>query len=250
MCCRSAGAPGPVTVSSVPKTCRFETAATEIAAGALPGEPTEPRPKSSRSFPAEITGTTPAAATLLSASISASLAGSISGPPPEKLITSMPSFTAASKAAHDLRRVGVVADRRRHVEDAVVADPRVRRDPGEAADRRMVGAGRDDVPATPAAIPGDVRAVERRLAVERQRPRRPEPGPGRRARRSPSASSTSVPPFGKPAGYEKPAGLKNGFVWSTPSSTTPIFIPSPRRRSSPRTCRRGSRDGLLFVSRW
>jgi hypothetical protein len=42
MCCRLAGAPAPVTVSSVPKTCRFETAATEIADGALLGEPTEP----------------------------------------------------------------------------------------------------------------------------------------------------------------------------------------------------------------
>src|SRR3954471_5957456 len=41
-CCRLAGAPGPVTVSSLPKTCRFETAATEIADGALLGEPTEP----------------------------------------------------------------------------------------------------------------------------------------------------------------------------------------------------------------
>ena len=99
MCWRLAGAPAAVTVSSLPKTCRFETAATEIADGALLGEPTEPRPKSSRSFPAEITGTTPAAATLSSASISASLDGSISGPPPEKLITSMPSFTAASKAS-------------------------------------------------------------------------------------------------------------------------------------------------------
>ena len=56
-------------------------------------------PKSSRSFPAAITGTTPAAATLWIASISASFAGSICGPPPEKLITSMPSSTAASKAA-------------------------------------------------------------------------------------------------------------------------------------------------------
>ena len=39
-------------------------AATVIASGAVPGEPAVPKPKSSRSFPAEITGTTPAAATL------------------------------------------------------------------------------------------------------------------------------------------------------------------------------------------
>ena len=51
---------------------RFETAATEIASGALLGVPTEPRPNSSRSFPAEMTGTTPAAATLSVASMSAS----------------------------------------------------------------------------------------------------------------------------------------------------------------------------------
>ena len=77
----------------------FETAATEIASGAVPGEPAEPSPKSSRSFPAAITGTTPAAARLWIASTSASFAGSICGPPPEKLTTSMPSRTAASKAA-------------------------------------------------------------------------------------------------------------------------------------------------------
>ena len=46
-----------------------------------------------------MTGTTPAAATLRTASTSASLAGSVCGPPPEKLITSIPSRTAASKAA-------------------------------------------------------------------------------------------------------------------------------------------------------
>ena len=98
MCWVSGGAPAAVTFSSGPNTWRFETAATEIASGALLGEPTEPRPKSSRSFPAEITGTTPAAATLSVATSSASAAGSISGPPPEKLITSMPSRTAVSKA--------------------------------------------------------------------------------------------------------------------------------------------------------
>jgi hypothetical protein len=77
----------------------FEDAATVIAAGAVPGEPTVPRPKSSRSFPAAITGTTPAAATLLTTSSIASFAGSDSVPPPEKLITSIPSRTADSNAA-------------------------------------------------------------------------------------------------------------------------------------------------------
>ena len=86
-------------MSSRPKKCEFETAATVIASGAEPGEPTVPIPKSSRSFPAAITGTTPAAATFLIVSIIASFTGSISGPPPEKLITFIPSFTALSKAA-------------------------------------------------------------------------------------------------------------------------------------------------------
>jgi hypothetical protein len=93
------GAPGAVALSEGEKTWLFETAATEIASGAVPGDPDEPRPQSSRSFPAAITGTTPAAATLCTASTSASLFGSACGPPPEKLITSIPSFTAASNAA-------------------------------------------------------------------------------------------------------------------------------------------------------
>jgi hypothetical protein len=88
-----------VTESAGVKRWVFVVAATVIASGAVPGEPTVPRPKSSRSFPAEITGTTPAAAVLWTASIIASVAGSVSGPPPEKLITFIPSATAASKAA-------------------------------------------------------------------------------------------------------------------------------------------------------
>ncbi len=75
------------------------TAATVIASGAEPGEPTVPSPKSLRSFPAAITGTTPAAATLWTTGIIASCAGSLSGPPPEKLITFIPSATALSNAA-------------------------------------------------------------------------------------------------------------------------------------------------------
>ena len=93
------GAPGSVPESVGANTSSFETAATVIASGAVPGEPTVPRPKSSRSLPAAITGTTPAAATLRTVSIIASFAGSVCAPPPEKLITSMPSATAASNAA-------------------------------------------------------------------------------------------------------------------------------------------------------
>src|SRR5471030_377109 len=36
-----------------------------------------------------------------------------------------------------------------------------------------------------------------------------------------------VSPFGKPGGYEKPAGLRNGLDESTPVSTTAILMPSP-----------------------
>jgi hypothetical protein len=46
-----------------------------------------------------MTGTTPAAETFETASTSASLSGSVIGPPPEKLITFIPSRTADSKAA-------------------------------------------------------------------------------------------------------------------------------------------------------
>ena len=42
--CSEAGAPAVTTSSAVPKTWSFESAATEIASGAVPGEPTEPRP--------------------------------------------------------------------------------------------------------------------------------------------------------------------------------------------------------------
>src|SRR2546429_9926772 len=93
-----AGASPVVTATEGPKTWLFETAATEIASGAVPGEPTEPRPQSSRSFPAAITGTTPALATLRTAPTSGSLLGSTCGPPPVELITSLPSVPADSYA--------------------------------------------------------------------------------------------------------------------------------------------------------
>ena len=94
----AAGAPAALTVSAGEKTWLFETAATEIASGTVPGEPALPSPKSSRSFPAEMTGTTPAFTTLATVSYIASLTGSVCGPPPEKLMTSMPSATASSNA--------------------------------------------------------------------------------------------------------------------------------------------------------
>src|SRR5437762_11099093 len=51
-------------------------AATVIAAGAVPGEPTEPLPASSNSLPAAITGTTPAVAALSIAATTMSRDGS------------------------------------------------------------------------------------------------------------------------------------------------------------------------------
>ena len=81
-------------------------------------------------------------------------------------------------------------------------------------------------------------------------PAAPEPGPGK-------ARATMIFPFvnfvwpsGKPAGGVKPAPLRNGFVLSTPSSTTPIFTPSPLppvaawKTSAPITA------GLRFSARW
>ena len=74
-------------------------APTVMAAAELPGEASEPLPKSEKSFPAATTGTTPAAAAASSASATTSCSGAISGSPIERLITSMPSATAASIAA-------------------------------------------------------------------------------------------------------------------------------------------------------
>ena len=99
ICLSVSGADGAVTDSAGANTCVLVTAATAMPAGAVPGEPVEPRPKESRSFPAAITGATPAAAVFLIVTIMASLTGSVSGPPPDKLITFIPSAAAASNAA-------------------------------------------------------------------------------------------------------------------------------------------------------
>ena len=55
----------------------------------------------------------------------------------------------------------------------------------------------------------------------------PEPGPGKARATMTFGVVKLVLPFGKPGGYEKPDGLKNWFVWSMPSSTTPILMPAP-----------------------
>ena len=89
---------GPLLEKEAIASC-FVTAAAVIAFAALPGEETLPRPKSSKSLPAAITGTTPASAAALIAVVTRSRAGSISASPSERLITSMPSLTAASTPA-------------------------------------------------------------------------------------------------------------------------------------------------------
>jgi hypothetical protein len=73
-----------------------DEAATAIARSAVAGELTVPRPNAWNSLPAETTGTTPAAAAPLSARVTRSRLGAISGSPSERLITSIPSRTAAS----------------------------------------------------------------------------------------------------------------------------------------------------------
>ncbi len=92
-------AAGATSVRALVKTWLFAVAATLMASGAVEGEPTVPSPKRSRSLPAEMTGTTPALTTLFTTRTIGSRAGSLCGPPPEKLMTSIPSATAASNAA-------------------------------------------------------------------------------------------------------------------------------------------------------
>src|SRR3954462_3790392 len=73
-------------------------AAAEIAFAALPGESIEPGP-SSPELPAATVATTPASATAFKARATRARVGSMSGSPGERLMTSMPSLTAASTAA-------------------------------------------------------------------------------------------------------------------------------------------------------
>ena len=107
----------------------------------------------------------------------------------------------------DLRRVRDVADRRRHREDAVVAEPRPRCDAAQAGDRRMVGACGRRRARDARRDAGDVRAVERRVGIDGEAARRrPRSGPGTPSRRSPSASSTSRRPSGSRPGTRSRPG--------------------------------------------
>ena len=172
------------------KTCAFETAATEIASGAVPGEPAEPRPKSSRSLPAAITGTTPAR-------------GGVAHRFDHRVVRRV----GLGAAAREVDDVHAVCDRRSKAlrsracrrcgrsgsgrEDAVVADERARRDAREAAGRRMVGPGRRAGPVVAGGDARDVRAVGSRR-VEGRLLSLSALDPGRRARRSPSSWCAAV----------------------------------------------------------
>ena len=66
----------------------------------------------------------------------------------------------------------------------------------------MVGAGRRGRARVAGGDPGDVRAVERRLAVERELAAGlPEPGPGKARATITFGVVNVVLPFGKPGGY-------------------------------------------------
>src|SRR2546423_5998686 len=86
---------GPLLENDATASCLL-TAAAVIAFGALPGDEMLPFPQSANSLPAAIVGTTPAPAAASIAATTRSRDGSISGSPSERLITSMPSRTAAS----------------------------------------------------------------------------------------------------------------------------------------------------------
>ncbi len=84
------------------------------------------------------------------------------------------------------------------------------------------------VPAVPAAIPATCVPWKLARGSTARRPRRPAPGPGNERAAITFGLVHRLPPFGKPAGYWRPFGAKNGLAGSTPSSTTPILIPVPR----------------------
>jgi hypothetical protein len=84
------------------------------------------------------------------------------------------------------------------------------------------------VPALPAAIPATWVPWKLARGSSARRPRRPEPGPGNVRATITLGLVHRLAPFGKPAGYCRPAAAKNGFAGSTPSSTTAILTPVPR----------------------
>ena len=135
-----AGAPGPVTASAGPKTCVFDSAATEIASGAVPGEPG----RAEAEVVAVVAGRDDrddAGGGDVADRLDERVVGRVGlGPAAGEVDHVHPVADGGLERGDDLRRVGDVPDRRRHVEDAVVADPRAGRDAREAGRRRVVAA--------------------------------------------------------------------------------------------------------------
>ncbi len=82
----------------------------------------------------------------------------------------------------DLGRVRDVPDRRRHREDAIVAEPRAGRDARQAARLGMIGSGRRRRAGVPGGDPGDMRAVEGRARIDGKAPGRTRIRTGKDAR--------------------------------------------------------------------
>src|SRR4029077_5387921 len=124
---------------------------------------------------------------------------------------------------------------------------------GATPDRPQVGGGAappaEQVPASPAAMPATCVAWKEAARSIGSRPRRPECGPGNARATITFRVVHFSPPFGNPGGYEYPAGLRNGFVLSTPSSTIPIFIPSPFAPVSVCNSVAPITEGLVLVER-
>ena len=153
-CCRFGGRAGPVTVSSVPKTCRFETAATEIAAGALLGR----ADRAEAEVVAVVAGRDDrhhAGGGDVVERVDQRVGGWVDlGPAAGEVDHVHAVVHGCLEGEHDLGREGVEpAGRDGHVEDAVVAEPRARAIPERPLTCGWSGPAVAIVPATPAAIP-------------------------------------------------------------------------------------------------
>jgi hypothetical protein len=96
---RFVGAPGARTDMAGEKTCVFDVAATVIASGAVPGDPTVPIPNWSRSLPGGDNRHDARECDVVDDVDHRVVRRLCLGAAAEKLITSMPSRTADSKAA-------------------------------------------------------------------------------------------------------------------------------------------------------
>jgi hypothetical protein len=83
------------------------------------------------------------------------------------------------------------------------------------------------VPASPAAMPATCVPWNDALRSSASLPAAPLPGPGNARATITFPLVNCAAPCGNPAGAVKPFPERNGFELSTPSSTIPIFTPSP-----------------------